>query len=139
MTRFTLPVTIIFLGFLVAILHGYALSNFLYWHFPWFDIVMHFLGGLLVSLFGLWAFMKYHTGYDEMPKALLLFDIILFTFIVGLFWETLELLFGLIVNDPWVYVVDTIADFLMNTIGAMVGYFLVQAGHLFTHNIDSDE
>jgi len=134
MTRFTLPITIVFLGILVAILHSVALDNFLYWHFPWFDIVMHFLGGLLVALFGLWAFRKYNLGHNETSKALLLFDIILFVFIVGILWETFELAFGLIVEDPYAYTIDTIADFLMNMIGAMVGFFLVISGHLLANN-----
>lgn len=73
MTKYTLPLTIIFLGIIVATLHAIALSQFLYWQLPWFDVLMHFLGGLLVSLFGIWTLMKYSDVYKNMHKGLLLF------------------------------------------------------------------
>ena len=139
MHRFTLPITIVFLGILVAILHSVALDRFLYFHLPWLDVVMHFLGGLLVSLFGLWAFMKHHADFESIPKSLLLFDVVLFVFIIGMLWETFELRFGLISDDLYVYTIDTFADFFMNMVGAMVGFFLVESGHIFNDNKKIDE
>ena len=50
---------------LIAILNKAALSFFLYWKFWWFDIMMHFLGGLWIGGIVLWLY--YLSGYVKNP------------------------------------------------------------------------
>ena len=45
----------------IATLHILALEFSLYWLYPWFDIMVHFLGGLFTALFALWLFFE--SGY----------------------------------------------------------------------------
>ncbi len=131
MTKLALPLSIVVLGIVVAVLHGYALNNFLYWHFPWLDIVMHFLGGLLASLFGLWFAERCNLITNARPKAILLFDVILFVFIISLLWESFEFMFKLVLHDPVEYIIDTIIDFLMGIMGAVFGFYLIYISGLF--------
>jgi len=42
------------LGIIIAFLHQSAVALYWYWSVPWFDIVMHFLGGLWVGTCALW-------------------------------------------------------------------------------------
>ena len=132
MTRKALPISIIVLGVVVALLHAHALNNFLYWHLPWLDILMHFLGGLLVALIGLWIARKTGIAKGAKSKWKLLIDILLFVFIVSLLWESFELTFqSLVSEDPYEYAIDTIIDFLMSTIGALFGFYILQMSPVF--------
>ena len=137
MKRYRLLLIILVLGIVIALLHALALEYFLYWQYGWFDILMHFLGGLIISLFALWGYLRFSD--HGMSKGLLLFDVILFTFIICLFWESFELMFKLSVTDPVSYFIDTVGDFAMNTIGALVGYFLVVEQKLFRLTAEVDE
>src|SRR3989344_5622067 len=46
---------------IVAMLHSAAIYFSLYWIYRWFDMPMHFLGGLLVGLSSLW--LLFFAGY----------------------------------------------------------------------------
>lgn len=122
--KLKIPLSIIILGILVLVLHRLALEHSYYFVYFWFDIMMHFLGGMFASLFGYYLFTKLSGGVlPRENRYLLLIDVILFVFIVGLLWETFELAFELTINNRVLYLKDTAIDFIMNTIGALVGFF----------------
>ena len=124
MHKYSLPFSIIIVGALVATLHITALSLHLYFVYSWFDIMMHFIGGLLAAMFGVWLYEKF--GKEALKNDVhynVLFNVVIFVTIVGLLWESFELLLGLTLDNRVLYVEDTILDFVMNTIGAVAGYF----------------
>ena len=124
MRKHELSLTIICLGILIAVLHAYALAHYLYWHYAWYDIMMHFLGGALVSLGGLWIFVGIApVVFSRTNKKILLIDVLLFTLVVGFIWEIFELAYGFTFVTQKEYVLDTTLDFIMNTIGATAAYF----------------
>jgi len=68
-----------------------AFSFFLYWEFWWFDIIMHFIGGIFIGLLSLYIY--YYSDYIE-PKH---FSFLVSLFIVfgavsfiGVLWELFE-------------------------------------------------
>jgi len=114
-----LPVVWIFLfvGMLFAVVHDFAVMTSLYWYYPWFDIVMHFWGGTLVVL-GVYAVCSLkHVPLK--PSAVLIFSTLV-AFMVS--WEIFEYSVGL--YNPPTYLFDLAKDFMMGTIGGLVGYFV---------------
>ncbi|MCK5285797.1 MAG: hypothetical protein KAJ58_01055 [Candidatus Pacebacteria bacterium] len=99
---------------------------FLYWRFWWTDIIMHFMGGFWVALFGYYIF--YLSDYREKLKTItqkysLL--IISFSFVlgIGILWELFELIFAFPLR--YGYLFDTVLDLIMDVFGCLVAYLLV--------------
>lgn len=96
----------------IAVLHQLALEHFLYWKLWWFDVLLHFLGGVLIG--GI-AFV-----FSDVYKTPRLLTLILILLIVGIGWEVFEWIFKLYDGawDP----VDTAIDLAMDTLGAFLVY-----------------
>lgn len=90
-----------------------ALANFWYWDYPWFDTVMHFLGGLTVATFGIALLNK--------RRALLFFGGML-TIAVG--WELFELAINAQREANFAF--DTSLDLLMDAFGMSLAYVLAR-------------
>ncbi len=97
----------------LSALHFYAIDNFLYWEYPWFDVGMHLLGGVAIATF-LIAFLK-----DFRPRAFLFLAVLAY---VG--WEVFEYIFGLPRKEN--YFLDTTIDFLMDAIGSVAAYVVAR-------------
>lgn len=123
-TRLLLP--IVFLIWVIFGIHSIALMLHLYWVFPWFDILMHFLGGVWVGLFLLW--FLYYSDYLSptlLPKKTLA-SILLFGFLLGLLWEVFEIIVqsktGVRFEGNWA--LDTAIDLGMDIFGTTLGTLL---------------
>ena len=113
---------IFFIGISVAVLHKIALSLFLYWNVFWFDIMMHFLGGALISLITLFFIYDSKFLNFKIKDKIVIFSIAVgMTLIIGLGWELWELYCGFtdIVEDG----ADTFLDLIMDILGAIAAYF----------------
>ncbi|MEK7607486.1 MAG: hypothetical protein AAB484_00980 [Patescibacteria group bacterium] len=104
---------------LVVGLHWFALLNDIYDTVQWYDIVMHFLGGLWVFLFVLWAI---HTQYGRFfLKHASIRNLIFFVLVVGVLWEILEIVLGFMhFSDPG-YGFDVFKDLVIDILGAICG------------------
>jgi len=112
------------LVFLIAVLNKIALNFFLYWRFWWFDILMHFLGGLWVGIIILWLY--YYSGYIKRPiesKKYVFWLSVISVIIVGLGWEIFEFIIEVDFSNN--YVGDTLLDLIMDTIGAVVAFWVI--------------
>ncbi len=101
--------------------HVLALEFFLYWKFWWFDIVMHFLGGIVIAL-GIFTLYDLRFPLPQRLKALV--PVLMCTLIIALAWELFELLAGSV--PLFDYYFDTGLDIVMALIGATVGYRLAR-------------
>ena len=120
---YTLPVLIISLGIIIAILHSYALAHHLYFSIWWFDLLVHFLSGMLIVLFSISILLQfYDPSLLGSPSYPLLLQAVLAAIIIGTVWETFELIFRLVLTDLLTYISDTASDMMMNIIGACAGY-----------------
>jgi len=106
------------LSALIAVLHYISLKLFLYWTIWWFDILMHFLGGFLISIFIIFVLYSY-TNFESLKKhRILLFGLIIgLTLVVGLTWELWEIFVGF--TNTLKDLNDTIMDVVMDTIGSI--------------------
>ena len=102
---------------LVAVLHITALRYLLYFYFYWFDIPVHFLGGVFIALATAWVVLR--LGYRiSIPLC------ILTALYVGILWEVFEYTFN-IPQTYWIsYPFDTVKDIVMDTVGGAIGGLL---------------
>ncbi|MGB3921822.1 MAG: hypothetical protein WBL19_00870 [Minisyncoccia bacterium] len=79
----------------LGLLHFAAESFYFYWTLFWFDILMHFLGGISVGLATFWLISHLKLFQNkEAPQLSLFFLALLATLVVSFFWEVLEHLTG---------------------------------------------
>ena len=102
---------------LILGLHLMGIYFYLYWTVSWFDILLHFLGGLSLGVFFIWLFGLRERSYKT------LFLVVLFIVIIGVGWEIFEYINN-IAKSTEEYVPDTILDLVMDTAGAVVAYYL---------------
>lgn len=100
---------------LVAAVHLSAMEWYLYWYFPWLDLLTHFLGGLWVALAASWLIA--YTGREAT-----LLRIIAAAMLIGIGWELFEFFAG--IPREANYVFDTSLDLSMDFCGGLVGFLL---------------
>lgn len=92
----------------IALVHTAALAHSWYWTYPYLDVAMHLAGGALIALlagafFGVrWFSVVIAVG-------------------IGIVWEVFEIGIGLALIEER-FVVDTLTDLVMDTLGALLAY-----------------
>lgn len=114
--RLQLLIGILLLASTLLLLQHIALAEFLYWRWWWFDILMHFLGGVLIGGLALVTSMTF--GINRAFTFVVLF------FAIGVGWEIFERTFGL--YRAYGYFGDTLLDLLMDALGAAVVYSAIK-------------
>ncbi len=103
--------------FLIFVLN--ALAGKFYWYYSiwYFDMIMHFLGGLCLGLVFVWLFW----GKEFSSK--LIFKIILGVFLISVLWEIFEVIFNnLLAGDSFNFL-DTISDIFCDLAGGVFAFF----------------
>lgn len=104
----------LFFAILFAVFSEWANTESLYWKYVWFDVPMHFLGGIVVALLA--------VSLREKFSPLLFIAVV---FVVGVGWEVIEYFYNGISKETN-YVFDTALDLLMDTLGAVVVYCIAR-------------
>lgn len=99
---------------MLTYLHTEAMLHFLYWRYEWFDILMHFLGGLAIGVFLIGFFVT-----RQRTRLIGAF------FLLMIAWELFEYVFGLPREAN--YALDTALDIVMDTLGGAVAYAIASA------------
>lgn len=94
---------------ILAFLQHIALEQLLYWRYPWFDTLMHFVGGLTVAAFGI-ALLARRRAFVFLGAML--------TVAVG--WELFELAINAQREANFYF--DTSLDLLMDACGMSLAY-----------------
>jgi hypothetical protein len=110
--------------FIVLSAHLIALEFSLYFKFLWFDIPMHFVGGVFVGALFVYLFSKfykceYKNSFYE--KVILYAMIMGFSALIGVFWEFYEFIISKtlsVVLQPSVF--DTMKDLFFDVFGGLV-------------------
>ncbi len=97
----------------LAALNLLAFEYYLYWRFWWYDVMMHFLGGIAIGTFLI--------ALSKQPRPRL-YAALFAAIAIG--WEVFEYFFGLPREKN--YVLDTATDLVMDTLGATVVYLIAQ-------------
>lgn len=122
-------ISLLVLTFILTSLNFIALKYDLFWVLKWFDIPMHFLGGLVVSFLAscIIYFKKINLSYIKFLSYN-----ILTIFIISILWELFELSIKVTSLNDALYVSDTGLDFMANIFGGV-------CGSIFIFNKKADE
>ena len=115
----SMVVVFLVLAALFATAHAFAVYASLYWYHWWFDVVMHFWGGVLIAL-GLYALSTFSRWQFRPTLTMLLWTLLAVT----LLWEAFEFWAGL--WQPATYLADTIQDILVGFGGGLVAYLVLR-------------
>jgi len=107
---------------LIAASHAFASTYSLYWRFRWFDMPVHFLGGLFLGSAALWLITyemppSFRTHTNRFVVALIA------ALLIGALWELFEYSVGITKGGSG-YWLDTVQDFAMGGFGAGVAYLI---------------
>jgi hypothetical protein len=109
----------------LGVLNFIATILYLHWSLWWFDVILHFLGGLTVALFALWFFSA-NFDLQNWKLGKIVTMTLISTICIGILWEFYELYFGLtFLSDGWHYFADTGSDLIMDTVGGIVGFLWI--------------
>ena len=109
----------------LAALHFFGLYSGAYARLFWWDIIMHFLGGIWVGGMTLWLFLRSvgRTGATVARAYCIGFAAAL---AVGIAWEIFEVIADPLLSGEAGYVLDTTKDLFMDSAGGLAagGLFL---------------
>lgn len=119
-----IPVILVALLFAIAIVNGLAEVNHWYWTRRWFDMPMHFAGGVWLAGFGVWWQYTRHGLPVQGFKALLGVCLV-FAISIGLFWEAYEAVVSFLTVGHMNAMPDTLSDLLFDILGSITVAILV--------------
>jgi hypothetical protein len=106
---------------IIAVLFFIDINFYLSWIFWWYDMVLHFLAGVII---GLSTIIIFHKAFDSgiMYYFKLVLMAVITAFLIGMLWEILELNLNLTsFSDGVAYITDTVSDLILDMFGALVG------------------
>ena len=106
----------------VVALHWIASFKGYYWTTSWYDIMMHFLGGLFVFIAALWALNTQYAA--KLAPYITLRNLLIFVFVVGFLWEAHEIVLKFADVNEAGYSPDTIDDLINDMLGAGLAAFI---------------
>lgn len=99
-------------------LNFFAVHYHLYWRIWWYDIPIHFLGGMVLGGLGIWfLFSLKQSVFSWLSGRRMFALVIIFTFCAGTTWEIFEYSLGDTLNTIGSYPLDTIKDLVMDLLG----------------------
>lgn len=119
-----------------AVFHHLALKFYFYWTFWWFDIFMHFFGGVWIALFFVWFlffsnFSKFiKMNINKIKNRKIFFVSILVVLVAGLLWEVFEVYANLVSVQEYGYAFDTSLDLVMDLTGGAMAFVCIKRKYL---------
>lgn len=104
----------------LAIVTWIAIAESLYWRFWWFDIPMHFAGGLWAGLCAAWIRTYRNERFSIMWC-------LVFALVIGIGWEIFEYSEGIAGGYHINYHVDTLKDIVFDLLGAAAAYVVARS------------
>lgn len=101
-------------------------ANKFYWYSSiwWFDLMMHFLGGLWLGLFFIWYDYENFVELNFNKKNLL--NLIYFVLFVGIAWEIYEILVNILFAQNSFDAIDTFTDLIADTFGGVIIFIFLK-------------
>ena len=110
----------LFLIFFIFFLNYLAMKFYWYSSIWYFDMVMHFLGGIWLGLALIWFFKIGEISFKS------IFYLILGVLLIGVLWEIFEIIIDETITGNSFNILDTISDILFDLAGGSLAllYFL---------------
>jgi glycopeptide antibiotics resistance protein len=113
-------VTVFLTSITVSVLHIAALSQEYYWTLWWYDVMMHFLGGMVIASIYVWL----SKSFPKLNLGVSFWKMTLFIILVGFVWEAWEVFTGMTGFREINYVSDTTYDFINDILGTLAVFFI---------------
>ncbi len=120
------PRTLVVLILSIAVVNAFAHYHFWYWSMRWFDMPMHFAGGMWLAGVAIWWHFfsgKFPDARDRLPYLLMWG--VGSAFIVGLVWEAYEAVVALATKGYINAMSDTLSDLFLDVIGGLAVVVIV--------------
>ncbi len=99
-----------------------SIANIFYWYSSlwYFDLIMHFLGGVWLGVFFIWYFYDdlLQKGFNKKN----FFKIFLCVLLVGILWEIFEIVFNNIIAGLTFDFFDTYTDIIADLLGGIFSF-----------------
>ena len=115
--------------FAVFFLH--LIASDLYWYYSiwWFDMPMHFLGGMFIGMMALWLFCMPNSIKSGSPQTVFKVFLVTLTLglVVGFFWEFFEYGVGHLFSVDLGNTLDSTSDLFFDIAGSQAAalYFFL--------------
>lgn len=110
-------------GIVLFVTNALAVTFYWYVSMPWFDMLMHNIGGVFVGLTAGAIFLK---QIKNLKNKEILITILLFVFIVGLAWEYYEYIVQIYIKSVHLAdLPDSISDLMCDMTGGIIGTYFV--------------
>lgn len=120
------PKPLLLFVFAIFVVQGLATYFYWYWRIWWFDMPMHFLGGLWVGLSMLWLFFlsgRFSNKGEQSTKTIFAVGI-LSVLTVAIVWEVFEYVVQLLFPSGTPYdILDTLSDIFWGITGGTIASF----------------
>lgn len=104
----------------LAVTHYFAIELYLYWIYPWFDMVTHTLGGAVVVL-GYISISDFIPSFKSTWQKFI--PATTFVLLIAISWELFEVWAGIPLDEPG-YLLDTASDLILGLVGGTIGYLV---------------
>ena len=109
----------------IAILHILALISSWYWLHPWLDLPQHFLGGLWVSLMGIYFYLRKKDLASIERRQIIKVALLTMLVIGAIVWKVFELRTGVaVIHSVAQYSTDVILDIVMGYLGSATAIWI---------------
>ncbi|MFA5996973.1 MAG: hypothetical protein WC791_00630 [Candidatus Paceibacterota bacterium] len=119
-----IPISLTFLLIVIAIANALAETHSWYWIYRWFDMPMHFAGGVWLGGMAIWYFY-FRKGLEPHTLLPILTVSIFVAFGIGLLWEVFEAVVSLFTVGYMNDILDTLGDLLFDILGGTTMAVLV--------------
>ncbi len=116
--------------FFIFIVDILARKFFWYYSIWYFDMVMHFFGGLWAGLFFVWflsikdlSFPEWSLGLLSLSDYKIVYKTLLFVLIVGVLWEIFEIYANNYLGGDSFNILDTVSDVFFDLAGGATAVF----------------
>ena len=113
------------LALLLLILHTLASDYSWYWVYPWFDMVMHLLGGLSLGFLFVFMYSAFKPDLLNKTTSDKVWYIVIPVCAIVIAWEIFEYAYD--VHNATQYVIDTGIDLLLGVGGSILGLMISQS------------
>ena len=109
---------LVWVVFMFQVIAGRLFWYSLIW---WFDMPMHFFGGVFLALLIVWIFLKIRPVLCIRPSPGTLLVLALSVLVVGVLWEVFELALNIYVTFDRINLYDSASDLFFDLAGGMIG------------------
>jgi len=112
-----IPLILVVCLVVIAVVNGFADFYHWYWTMRWFDMPMHFAGGVWLAGMAVWWFLPPFKDMHAVSFMRILFIGLGAALGIGLAWELYEAIVGLLTVGHANAMSDTLSDLFFDTVG----------------------